>query len=70
MEAIKNAIGSGSSQVQSGQEPISGQTGRGTASEPYDAGNATGKPLLGTTSNTWFGLELLKSNLSFNEAKP
>lgn len=43
MEAIKNAIGLGSSQVQSGQEPISGVTGSGTASEPYDGGNATGK---------------------------
>lgn len=43
MEAIKNAVGLGSSQVQSGQEPVSGETGRGTISDPYDAGNATGK---------------------------
>lgn len=27
---------------QSGQEPISGQTGEGTASQPYDAGNIEG----------------------------
>jgi len=43
MESIKNAIGLGSGQVQSGQEPVSGETGSGTVSEPYDAGNATGK---------------------------
>ncbi|KAI9716267.1 MAG: hypothetical protein M1812_005492 [Candelaria pacifica] len=27
---------------QSGREPVSGQTGRGTATEPYDAGNSEG----------------------------
>ena len=43
MEAIKNAIGLGSSQVQSGQEPVSGETGSGTASKPYDGGNANGE---------------------------
>ena len=45
MEAIKNAIGLGSNQVQSGQEPVSGETGSGTAVEPYDGGNADGKSL-------------------------
>ena len=44
MEAIKNAIGLGSSQLQSGKEPASGHTGSGTVSEPYDAGNTAGKP--------------------------
>lgn len=28
---------------QSGQEPLSGHTGAGTAEDPYDAGNATGQ---------------------------
>lgn len=44
MESITNAAKSvfGGSSGQSGQEPVSGQTGRGTASEPYDAGNTMG----------------------------
>lgn len=49
MEGITNAANAASKAVfgdssssQSGQEPVSGQTGRGTASEPYDAGNTTG----------------------------
>ena len=28
--------------AQSGQEPLSGQTGQGTADEPYDSGNLAG----------------------------
>lgn len=36
MESIKNALGYG---TQSGQEPISGEIGKGTADQPYDAGN-------------------------------
>ena len=40
MDSIKNAFGYG---AQSGQEPISGQTGQGTADQPYDAGNMAGK---------------------------
>lgn len=49
MESINNAASAasravfGGSSGQSGQEPVSGQTGRGTASEPYDAGNTMGK---------------------------
>lgn len=39
MESIRNAMGYG---VQSGQEPLSGQTGQGTADEPYDSGNLAG----------------------------
>ena len=48
MESITNAANAASKAVfggstgQSGQEPVSGQTGRGTASEPYDAGNTMG----------------------------
>ena len=30
-----------------GEEPLSGVTGKGTAEEPYDAGNATGTLTLG-----------------------
>lgn len=49
MESINNAASAasravfGGSSGQSGQEPVSGQTGRGTAGEPYDAGNTMGK---------------------------
>jgi hypothetical protein len=46
MDAIKNVVNSasnaifGNSTEQSGNEPISGQTGAGTVDEPYDMGNA------------------------------
>ncbi|KAL8701110.1 MAG: hypothetical protein Q9224_000645 [Gallowayella concinna] len=40
MDSARNAIGYG---AQSGQEPLSGQTGQGTANEPYDAGNLAGQ---------------------------
>ncbi|KAL9593872.1 MAG: hypothetical protein Q9219_007339 [cf. Caloplaca sp. 3 TL-2023] len=40
MESIKSALGYGS---QSGQEPVSGETGKGTADQPYDAGNVEGQ---------------------------
>lgn len=50
METISNIASSASKLIygdpkveQSGQEPVSGQTGRGTADEPYDAGNLEGK---------------------------
>lgn len=41
MEKIKDAIGFGS-KFQEGQEPVSGEQGAGTATEPYDAGNREG----------------------------
>ncbi|KAL9584898.1 MAG: hypothetical protein Q9203_004482 [Teloschistes exilis] len=50
MDSFRSAMGYGS---QSGQEPISGQTGEGTASQPYDAGNIadqSGAPASGATS--------------------
>ncbi|KAL9622178.1 MAG: hypothetical protein Q9204_008052, partial [Flavoplaca sp. TL-2023a] len=40
MDSIRNAMGFG---AQSGQEPLSGQTGQGTADEPYDSGNLAGQ---------------------------
>ncbi|KAI4141805.1 MAG: hypothetical protein L6R39_005184, partial [Caloplaca ligustica] len=40
MDYIKNSLGYGS---QSGQEPISGETGKGTVDQPYDAGNVAGQ---------------------------
>ncbi|KAL8662624.1 MAG: hypothetical protein Q9202_004582 [Teloschistes flavicans] len=40
MNSIKSAMGYG---AQSGQEPISGETGNGTASQPYDSGNVEGQ---------------------------
>ncbi|KAI4112152.1 MAG: hypothetical protein LQ339_000160 [Xanthoria mediterranea] len=40
MDSVRNAMGYG---AQSGQEPLSGQTGQGTIDEPYDAGNIAGQ---------------------------
>ncbi|KAI4228686.1 MAG: hypothetical protein L6R36_001454 [Xanthoria steineri] len=40
MDSVRNAMGYG---AQSGQEPLSGQTGQGTIDEPYDAGNTAGQ---------------------------
>ena len=44
METIKYALGlSGSTndnETRANQEPLSGETGKGTATDPYDAGNA------------------------------
>lgn len=54
METIKNVLGLGGSASKpneetvpgqhplSGEEPVSGQLGAGTATDPYDAGNAEG----------------------------
>ena len=33
----------GDEQNKSGEEPVSGQKGQGTATDPYDAGNKDGK---------------------------
>jgi len=41
MEKIKDAIGLGAT-GREGQEPVSGEQGAGTATEPYDAGNREG----------------------------
>lgn len=43
MESIKNALGLGGSTTQSGQEPVSGETGSGTIEQPYDGGNVQGQ---------------------------
>ncbi|KAI4092563.1 MAG: hypothetical protein LQ344_003409 [Seirophora lacunosa] len=40
MDYIKSSLGYGS---QSGQEPIAGEVGKGTADQPYDAGNTAGQ---------------------------
>ncbi len=48
MEAIKNVANTASNAIfgnnteQSGNEPVSGKMGAGTADEPYDQGNADG----------------------------
>ena len=42
MQAIKNLVSGRTDEIQSGKEPVSGQTGAGTTSEPYDAGNTPG----------------------------
>jgi len=53
METIRNAAGVAATYVglggteQSGTEPVSGQTGSGTAGEPYDAGNKVDDEELG-----------------------
>ncbi|KAK5136918.1 hypothetical protein LTR08_001425 [Meristemomyces frigidus] len=38
MDTVKDALGLGA-KTHSGQEPVSGQQGQGTADAPYDAGN-------------------------------
>ena len=38
MESIKDVVGLGA-KAQSGQEPVSGQQGEGSAGAPYDGGN-------------------------------
>ncbi|OMP87909.1 hypothetical protein BK809_0008000 [Diplodia seriata] len=49
METINNIASSaskliyGDPKAESGQEPISGQSGRGTVDEPFDSGNLEGK---------------------------
>ncbi|KAI4266103.1 MAG: hypothetical protein L6R38_008956 [Xanthoria sp. 2 TBL-2021] len=40
MDSVRNAMGYG---AQSGQEPLSGQTGQGTVDDPYDSGNVAGQ---------------------------
>ncbi|MCJ1299670.1 hypothetical protein MMC08_002463 [Hypocenomyce scalaris] len=54
MQAIKDLISGKTADTpdspdvtQSGREPASGQTGAGTTSEPYDAGNTTGDSSIG-----------------------
>lgn len=42
MQSIKNAVGLGGVEQQ-GREPVNGETGAGTAGEPYDQGNSGGK---------------------------
>lgn len=47
MEAIKNAIGLGSSTTtEQGREPVSGVAGSGVAGEPYDQGNVDSMNIL------------------------
>ena len=41
MDLTKTATELGN-KLQSGEEPVSGETGQGTAGEPYDQGNAEG----------------------------
>ncbi|KAK0507766.1 hypothetical protein JMJ35_009655 [Cladonia borealis] len=46
MDALKNPTnlgGTSTTSQQSGEEPVSGEKGTGTATEPYDQGNAEGK---------------------------
>lgn len=43
MEAIKSGLGLTSKDPQEGTEPLSGETGKGTTTEPFDKGNAAGK---------------------------
>ena len=44
MDALKSAtnIGTTTTSQQSGQEPVSGEEGAGTATQPFDQGNAEG----------------------------
>jgi len=42
MDTVKSGIVNAGAAQQSGEEPLSGVTGKGTAGEPYDQGNAEG----------------------------
>ena len=46
MEAVKSGLGLTSENNQEGTEPLSGETGKGTSTEPYDQGNAIGELFL------------------------
>lgn len=43
-DKVKSTLGT-NPESQSGTEPLSGETGQGSAGEPYDQGNAAGEPL-------------------------
>lgn len=42
METVKHAVGLDTPEQQQGQEPVSGEQGQGTATDPFDAGNKEG----------------------------
>ena len=42
MDQLNKAASEVEAKLRSGQEPISGKTGKGTAEQPYDQGNAEG----------------------------
>lgn len=44
MDTVKSTTGLGDPKAQSGEEPLSGKQGKGTAGEPYDQGNSEGRP--------------------------
>ena len=46
METIKSGLGLNSNNDQEGTEPLSGETGKGTSTEPYDQGNTAGESCL------------------------
>lgn len=48
MDALKSAtnFGTTTTSQQSGQEPVSGEEGAGTATQPFDQGNAEGESLV------------------------
>ncbi|MCJ1474865.1 hypothetical protein MMC13_003525 [Lambiella insularis] len=58
VDSARNAF-SGDKTTQSGTEPVSGQTGAGSADEPYDAGNTAGH-----SGSTGEGLTSSGSNLT------
>lgn len=43
MDALKSATGNPSQKLSSGQEPVSGEQGKGSVGEPFDQGNAEGE---------------------------
>ena len=66
MEAIKNAIGLGSTPTttseQQGREPVNGVTGSGVAGEPYDQGNSEGMHCTALMLTLDIGMLLLSLN--------
>ncbi|KAL8826006.1 MAG: hypothetical protein Q9170_007576 [Blastenia crenularia] len=69
MDSLRNALGYG---AQSGQEPISGETGKGTVDQPYDAGNVAGQsgaPASDVTSTNPTGTTQYDTGSSTNTSK-
>ena len=45
MDRLNQSVSGIDRKLQSGNEPVSGESGQGTAEQPFDQGNAEGTPL-------------------------
>ncbi|KAL9639398.1 MAG: hypothetical protein Q9164_000939 [Protoblastenia rupestris] len=63
MDASKTAASVGN-KLQSGEEPVSGETGKGTAGKPYDQGNAEGSEGQSVEGKASAGLQDAKNKVT------